>query len=124
MVKADCESCTVEVGRNATVTAEGRDPDALRPEAANVLDEVTAMAADPELRVTIEGHADDTRGTKLLLRVYLVAYFVLIAAALIALWRSGVLTHASAVWLVAALVMAVGLGVLLAVVSRTPRTPA
>jgi hypothetical protein len=52
--------------------------------------------------------------------IYLVGYFLLIAGALAALWYGGVLRHVSATWLVIGLVIAVGLGIMLAVSSGKP----
>ncbi len=48
--------------------------------------------------------------------VYLAIYFALVAGAVIALWQGGVLAHLSALSILIPLVVAVGLGVLLAVV--------
>jgi hypothetical protein len=47
--------------------------------------------------------------------IYLVSYFVLIAAALVALWSGGALGQVPSGWTVLALVIAIGFGVLLAV---------
>jgi hypothetical protein len=52
--------------------------------------------------------------------LYLVGYFVLIIGALAALWYGGVLRHVSALWMVIGLVIAVGLGIMLAVSSGKP----
>ena len=52
------------------------------------------------------------------LRLYLIVYFVLLAAAVFALWQGGVLERLPAFWVVAALALAAALGFLLAVVSR------
>lgn len=62
----------------------------------------------------------------MVLKVYLVVYFALLAAALFALWESGALGQLPAEWVVLVVVAAVLLGVLLAVVSRhrPPATPA
>ena len=49
--------------------------------------------------------------------LYLVGYFILILGALAALWYGGVLRHVPAIWLVIGLVIAVGLGIMLAVSS-------
>ncbi len=61
----------------------------------------------------------------MLIRVYLVIYFTLVGAALVALWQADVLSRLPAGWVVLALVVAVGLGALLALVSlhRHHRTP-
>ena len=54
------------------------------------------------------------------MRVYIVGYFVLIAGALVALWKGGVLAHIPLVWLAIGLIIAVGLGIVLAVTSTGP----
>jgi hypothetical protein len=54
---------------------------------------------------------------------YLVGYAVLIAGALAALWYGGVLRHVSATWILIGLVIAVGLGIMLAVSSGKPDIP-
>lgn len=61
----------------------------------------------------------------MILKTYLVVYFVVLAAALIALWQGGVLARLPVAWVLLVLGAAVVLGVLLAVVSRnTPANPA
>ena len=55
-----------------------------------------------------------------LLRVYLAGYFVLVLGALLALWQAGVLARISLVWIAIALLLAIGLGVVLAVTSTRP----
>ncbi len=50
--------------------------------------------------------------------IYLGIYFALVIAALVALWRGGVLAYLSPLSIVIGLVVAVGVGVLLAVVWR------
>ena len=52
--------------------------------------------------------------------LYLVGYFILILGAVAALWYGGVLRHVPAIWLVIGLVLAVGLGIMLAVSSGKP----
>ena len=47
--------------------------------------------------------------------VYLIGYFLLITGALLALWYGGVLRHISAAWILIGLMIAVGLGVMLAI---------
>jgi hypothetical protein len=54
-------------------------------------------------------------------RIYLVGYFLLLAGAALALWQAGVLSEIPIVWLAIAAIIAVGLGVMLAVAS-SPRT--
>lgn len=47
--------------------------------------------------------------------IYLAVYFVLIAGAIAALWSGGALREIPGIWLLVGLMIAVGLGVLLAV---------
>jgi hypothetical protein len=53
-------------------------------------------------------------------RVYLVSYFLLVGAALLTLWRAGVLERLSLESVALALLVVIGLGALLALVSRRP----
>ena len=55
------------------------------------------------------------------LKLYLVGYFVLLAGAGLALWQAGVLDDIDGIWLAIGLVIAVGFGIMLAVVS-SPRS--
>jgi hypothetical protein len=52
--------------------------------------------------------------------LYLIGYFILIVGALAALWYGGVLRHISATWIVIGLVIAAGLGVMLAISAGKP----
>ncbi|MBI2834015.1 MAG: hypothetical protein HYX76_06270 [Acidobacteria bacterium] len=52
--------------------------------------------------------------------IYLAGYFILIVGALLALWQAGVLARIAPVWIVIGLLIAVGLGIMLAVVSGRP----
>jgi hypothetical protein len=52
--------------------------------------------------------------------LYLVGYFVLVLGAIAALWYGGVLRHVSATWVVIGLVIAAGLGIMLAVSGGKP----
>lgn len=52
--------------------------------------------------------------------IYLAGYFVLIVGALAALWYGGVLQHIQTGWLVIGLVIAFGLGIMLAVSAGKP----
>jgi hypothetical protein len=52
--------------------------------------------------------------------MYLIGYFVLILGALAALWYGGALQHISAVWVLIGLVIAVGLGIMLAISAGKP----
>ena len=55
------------------------------------------------------------------LKLYLVGYFVLLIGAGMALWQAGVLDNIPAMWLTTGIVIAVGLGIMLAVAS-SPRS--
>jgi hypothetical protein len=52
--------------------------------------------------------------------IYLIGYFILIIGALAALWYGGALAQIPAMWLVIGLVMAFGLGIMLAVSAGKP----
>ena len=52
--------------------------------------------------------------------IYLIGYFVLVLGALLALWYGGALRHFSAMWIVIGLVIAVGLGIMLAISAGKP----
>jgi hypothetical protein len=54
------------------------------------------------------------------MRLYLIGYFILLAGALLALWQSGILREIPGAWLAIGFVIAVGLGLLLAVSSAAP----
>jgi hypothetical protein len=54
------------------------------------------------------------------LTLYLVGYFVLLLGAGLALWQSGILRQIPAVWLAIGALIAVGLGIMLAVASGRP----
>jgi hypothetical protein len=54
------------------------------------------------------------------MRLYLIGYFILLAGAALALWQSGILREIPGIWLAIGILIAVGLGVLLAVSSTTP----
>lgn len=54
------------------------------------------------------------------LTLYLVGYFVLLLGAVWALWQSGILDQIPGVWIGIAAVIAIGLGIMLAVVSGRP----
>jgi hypothetical protein len=51
------------------------------------------------------------------LHIYLVGYFLLVLGAGLTLWQSGALSRLGPLWVVIGAVVAVGLGVLLAVTS-------
>jgi hypothetical protein len=52
--------------------------------------------------------------------IYLVGYFLLVIGALAALWYGGVLQQISPIWILIGLVIAIGLGVMLAVSAGKP----
>ena len=52
--------------------------------------------------------------------LYLIGYFILLIGAVAALWYGGVLQRLSATWIVIGLVIAVGLGIMLAVAGGKP----
>lgn len=54
------------------------------------------------------------------LKLYLVGYFILLFGAAWALWQSGILQEVPGVWIAIAAVIAVGLGIMLAVASGRP----
>ena len=52
--------------------------------------------------------------------IYLIGYFILVIGALAALWYSGALRHIAAAWVIIGLVIAIGLGIMLAVSAGKP----
>ena len=54
------------------------------------------------------------------INMFLVGYVVLMLGIGIALWQSGILARLSAVWIVVGLLVAVGVGIMLAVSSGKP----
>ena len=56
------------------------------------------------------------------IHLYLVGYFVLLIGAALALWQAGVLTRIPGIWLLISAVIAIGLGIVLAVSSVRPTT--
>jgi hypothetical protein len=52
--------------------------------------------------------------------IYLIGYFVLLVGAALALWQAGVLRRMPIAWILIGLVIAVGLGIMLAVASGKP----
>jgi len=52
--------------------------------------------------------------------VFLVGYGILVLGALAALWYGGVLSHLSAGWVIIGLVIAIGLGIMLAISAGKP----
>ncbi len=56
------------------------------------------------------------------IHLYLVGYFVLLIGAGLALWQAGVLARIPGIWLLISTVIAIGLGIVLAVSSVRPTT--
>ena len=54
------------------------------------------------------------------IHLFLVGYFVLVLGAMMALWQSGVLRQIPGIWLGIAAIIAIGLGIMLAVASGRP----
>jgi hypothetical protein len=54
------------------------------------------------------------------LQIYLSGYFVLAIGAMLALWQIGVLSRIAPIWIAIGLLIAVGVGVMLAVSSGKP----
>ena len=54
------------------------------------------------------------------LKIYLIGYFVLLLGAGLALWQSGLLRQIPGVWLAIGAIIAIGLGIMLAVASGRP----
>ena len=54
------------------------------------------------------------------IHLFLVGYFVLVVGAVLALWRAGILNHVSGTWVAIGAIIAVGLGIMLAVSSGKP----
>jgi len=55
------------------------------------------------------------------LKLYLIGYFILLVGGVLAIWQAGMLDEIPTVWMLIGGVIAVGLGIMLAVVSA-PRT--
>jgi hypothetical protein len=55
-----------------------------------------------------------------LVHLYLIGYFILLIGAGLALWNAGVLARVDAKWLAISIIIAVGLGIALAVTSVRP----
>ena len=54
------------------------------------------------------------------IHLYLVGYFVLVVGAVLALWQSGALAKVSAIWIAMGVIIAIGLGIMLAVSAGKP----
>jgi hypothetical protein len=51
------------------------------------------------------------------LKLYLIGYFILLIGGVLALWQAGILSEIPGVWIAIGAVVAVGLGIMLAVAS-------
>jgi hypothetical protein len=54
------------------------------------------------------------------LKIYLIGYFILLLGAGLALWQAGILRQIPGVWLAIGAIIAIGLGIMLAVASGRP----
>lgn len=54
------------------------------------------------------------------MKLYLVGYFILVIGAVAALWQSGILEKIPGIWIAIGAIVAVGLGIMLAVSSGRP----
>jgi hypothetical protein len=54
------------------------------------------------------------------IHLYLIGYFVLVVGAVLALWQSGALARVSPTWLGIGVLIAIGLGIMLAVSAGKP----
>jgi hypothetical protein len=54
------------------------------------------------------------------IHLYLIGYFVLVVGAVLALWQAGVLARISGTWLAIGMLIALGLGIMLAVTAGKP----
>jgi len=54
------------------------------------------------------------------INLFLIGYFVLVLGAVAALWQAGVLAHVSGMWVAIGTIIAVGIGIMLAVSSGKP----
>jgi hypothetical protein len=54
------------------------------------------------------------------IHLYLIGYFVLVLGAVMALWRAGILAHVSGMWIAIGTIIALGLGIMLAVSAGKP----
>jgi hypothetical protein len=56
------------------------------------------------------------------INMYLVGYFVLIVGAVLAMWQLGVLNDLTPIWISIGVLVAVGIGIMMAVSSGKPAT--
>ena len=56
------------------------------------------------------------------IQLFLVGYFILIIGVCLALWQTGVLKNMSPIWIAIGVILALGLGIMMAVSSGKPDT--
>ena len=56
------------------------------------------------------------------IQMFLVGYFILIIGVVLALWQTGVLKNMSPIWIAIGVILALGLGIMMAVSSGKPDT--
>jgi hypothetical protein len=54
------------------------------------------------------------------IHLFLIGYFVLVVGAVLALWHAGALARIGAAWIAIGMIIALGLGIMLAVTSGKP----
>ena len=54
------------------------------------------------------------------IHLFLIGYFVLVVGIALALWQTGVLNRASPIWIAIGVIVAVGVGIMMAVSSGKP----
>ncbi len=54
------------------------------------------------------------------INVYLIGYFILVVGAALALWQAGILSRISGTWIAIGALIAIGLGIMLAVSAGKP----
>ena len=58
------------------------------------------------------------------INMYLIGYFILIIGVVLALWQSGVLASVAPIWIGISAIVALGVGIMMAVSSGKPATTA
>ena len=54
------------------------------------------------------------------INIYLIGYFILVIGAALALWQAGILSRVSGTWIAIGALIAIGLGIMLAVSAGKP----
>jgi len=73
---------------------------------------------DPRRRI---GHIPDKGGSAVkFIHLFLVGYFVLVVGVVLALWQTGVLSRVSPIWIAIGVIVAAGVGIMMAVSSGKP----